>query len=462
MQTTPIDDFIRSVRHECSVKWKDKVILGQVPPIRGMARLTREAQDLAFAECKRRNMPPAESQRAIATQIIDRTIGDVDARGIREEGFQDLAERLGIILPGERATGGEQYRRLQKRMEEIELDLLRQQGIDLRMYDIYGVGNPVARQQLCDYMRDAYGLTYPIEQIFMSTGAISAMDRTIQMLRKHFSNLGLKCDFGFPAPGWAVAKWQAETTGLPVCLIQTREDADYKLSPEQLRQTLADNPDLRVLYVTITNNPTAYSYSPRELTGLFQLVSTARPELIILADCAYVGTADAETDKARMQAIKDGNVFEQTIVVSSMSKIMTLTGDRFGWVSFGTRAIADLMSMGWNNSLAGLPREWQLSFMAHMELYRSQPELGQKIRQLYALRRQRLIAELNELNRVYNIFDEIGRDEGGGIYNRSKFKPGQDVFTLFEKTGIAGVPGSAFGYNDKFVRFSVGIVPTSP
>jgi aspartate/methionine/tyrosine aminotransferase len=100
--------------------------------------------------------------------------------------------------------------------------------------------------------------------------------------------------------------------------------------------------------------------------------------------------------------------------------------------------------------------------MAHMELYRTQPDLGLKIRQLYALRRQRLIAELNELNRLHNIFDEIGRDEGGGIYNWSKFKPGQDVFTLFEKTGVAGVPGSAFGYNDKFVRFSVGIVPTSP
>jgi len=462
MQGIPIDDFIRSVRHECSAKWKDKVIQGQVPPIRGMARLTREAQDLALAECKRRGMSSAESQLTIATQIVDRTIGDVDARGIREEGFQDLAERLGVIIPGERATGGEHYRRLHQRMQEIELDLLRQHGIDLRMYDIYGVGNPVARQQLSDYMRDAYGLTYPVEQIFMSIGAISAMDRTIQMLRKHFSNLGLKCVFGFPAPGWAVAKWQAEFAGIPICLIQTQESADYKLNPEQLRQTLADNPDLRVLYLTITNNPTAYSYSPSELTQLFQLVSVARPELVILADCAYIGTADAETDKTRMQAIKDGNVLAQTIVVSSMSKIMTLTGDRFGWASFGNRSIADLMSLGWNNSSAGLPREWQLSFMAHMELYRAQPELGFKIRQLYTLRRQRLIAELKELNRVHNIFDEIGRDEGGGIYNWSKFKPGQDVFTLFETTGIAGVPGSAFGYNDKFVRFSVGIVPTSP
>lgn len=460
MQT--IEEFVQSVRHDCSSKWKDKVIQGQVPPIRGMARLTREAQDCALAECKRRGMSPAETQRAIATQVVDRTIGDVDARGITERGFEDLAERLGIIIPGERATGGEQYRRLRQRMAEIELDLLRQHHFDLRMYDIYGIGNPVARQQLSDYMCEAYGLTYPVEQIFLSIGAISAMDRAIQMLRQHFSNLGLNCVFGFPAPGWAVAKWQAEFAGIPVHLIQTSEDADYKLSPEQLRQTLTENPDLRVLYLTITNNPTAYSYSPSELTQLFQLISTARPELVILADCAYIGTADAEADKARMQAIKDGNVYEQTIVVSSMSKIMTLTGDRFGWASFGSRSIADLMSLGWNNLWAGLPREWQLSLMAHMELYRTQPELGLKIRRLYALRRQRLIVELNELNRIYDIFDEIGRDEGGGIYNWSKFKPGQDVFTLFEKTGIAGVPGSAFGYNDKCVRFSVGIVPTSP
>jgi aspartate/methionine/tyrosine aminotransferase len=46
-----------------------------------------------------------------------------------------------------------------------------------------------------------------------------------------------------------------------------------------------------------------------------------------------------------------------------------------------------------------------------------------------------------------------------GLHNWSQFQPGEDAFSFFEKTGIAGVPGSGFGYSDDYIRFSVGIVP---
>ncbi len=458
MTEATMDAFLETIRRECAARWVQRVLTGAVPPIRGMARLTREARDLAFAECARRGLARAEAERVVAAGIIDRTIGDVDVRAVTEPGFTDLAEELGVIIPGENATGGDQYRRMHARMRELELELLQQRGFDLRMYDIYGVGNPRLREQLRDRMIADYGLEFPIEQIFVSLGGIHSMDRAIRMLRKYFADRGKPCVFGFPAPGWAVAKWQAEVTNLPVCLITTREDADYKLTPHQLTQLFADVPDLRVLYLAITNNPTAYSYTPDELTQLAAVIAT-RPDVMVLADLAYIGTAEPAMDKARMQVFKDCNLIAQTIFISSLSKVMTLTGDRFGWASFGTREIADLMSLGWNNFSAGLPREWQLSFMTYLELYETHPELGAKIRALYTLRRQKLIAQLHALNQTHDVFIEIGRDEGGGIYNWSKLQPGETVFSLFEKTGLAGVPGSAFGYSDKFVRFSVGIVP---
>lgn len=460
MISTQLDKAAASIRHRCTEKWAHKVLAGEVPPIRGMARLTREAQDLLLEECTQRGLSRSEAEQIVASNIVDRTIGDIDVRAIREKGFADLAEQMGITIPGERGARAEQYQRLRHRMQDIELALLRDQGLDLRMYDVFGVGNPVLRQQLSDKMAIDYGLQFPIEQIFLSLGGINGMDRTIRMLRKLFQTRGLDCAFGFPAPGFAIAKWQAESSNLRVDLIQTAEAANYKLTPQQLHQVLTNEPDLRALYLTVTNNPTAYSYSPEELVGLFGVISNERPELILLADLAYIGTADPEMDKARMLTFKDPHIFERTVFVSSLSKTFTLTGDRFGWVSFGTRQLADAMSLGWNNISAGLPREWQLSFMAHLELIQERPELQAKIRELYALRRTRLIAQLKQLNAEYNIFDEIGRDEGGGVYNWCKFKPGEDTFTLFEKTGIAGVPGSAFGYSDRFVRFSVGIVPS--
>jgi aspartate/methionine/tyrosine aminotransferase len=460
MLTPDLEQAIKSIRHQLAVKWSEQVLTAVVPPIRGMARLTREAQNLALDECTRRGLPRAQAEKVVASTIVDRTIGDVDVRAIREEGFTDLAEKMGIIIPGEQGSRGQQYQHIRARMQEIELALLREHGLDLRMYDVLGVGNQVLREQLCRKMSAEYGLTFPVEQVFLSLGGINGMDRTIRSLPRFFSGQGLRCVFGFPAPGFAIAKWQAEATGIRVSLIETAEEADYKLTPAQLRQVLLKEPDLRVLYLTVTNNPTAYSYSPAELTALFHVITADRPELIVLADLAYIGTADPKMDKARMQTFIDPHVFEQTVFISSLSKTFTLTGDRFGWVAFGTRKMADAMSLAWNNISAGLPREWQLSFMAHLELIQERPELVAQLRKLYSLRRKRLIAQLTKLNADYHLFDEVGRDEGGGVYNWCKFKEGEDAFTLFEKTGIAGVPGSAFGYSNRFVRFSVGIVPS--
>jgi aspartate/methionine/tyrosine aminotransferase len=68
---------------------------------------------------------------------------------------------------------------------------------------------------------------------------------------------------------------------------------------------------------------------------------------------------------------------------------------------------------------------------------------------------------LQELNARFDLFDQIGLDDETTIYNWSKLKPGEDALTLFEKTGLAGVSGSAFGYEDQYIRFSVGFIPMS-
>jgi aspartate/methionine/tyrosine aminotransferase len=78
---------------------------------------------------------------------------------------------------------------------------------------------------------------------------------------------------------------------------------------------------------------------------------------------------------------------------------------------------------------------------------------------LYTLRRDHLRGQLLEMNAVYHLFEEIGVDDHTAIYNWSKLKPGEDALSVFEKTGVAGVPGSAFGYDDQYIRFSVGFIP---
>jgi len=109
--------------------------------------------------------------------------------------------------------------------------------------------------------------------------------------------------------------------------------------------------------------------------------------------------------------------------------------------------------------MATLPSDWQLRYMAIVELYQQHPEIEDKIRALYKLRRERLGRQLQALNTKHHLFAKINLDDGGTVYNWSQLAPREDVFTLFSKTGIAGVPGGAFGYSDDYIRFSVGCIP---
>ena len=73
---------------------------------------------------------------------------------------------------------------------------------------------------------------------------------------------------------------------------------------------------------------------------------------------------------------------------------------------------------------AGLPASWQLRFTAYIEWFDEHPEIQEKIKTLYELRREDLRAQLRELNAKYDLFDDIGLDDHTTIYNWSKLKPG--------------------------------------
>ena len=130
-----------------------------------------------------------------------------------------------------------------------------------------------------------------------------------------------------------------------------------------------------------------------------------------------------------------------------------------GWVGFGDADLAGRMGLGWTNTTASLPADWQLRYMANIRLFNEHPELEQRIRALYTHRRKRLIRQLIQINERHDLFARVNLDDGTTVYNWSQLKSPSDVFTLFGTTGIAGVPGSGFGYSDDFIRLSVGCIP---
>ena len=455
---------LRLLRHQLLLHYRPTLQQG-AGPIRVMARMAAELE----RQCQEQGI----AQEIVQSELVNRTIGDINLRLVTEcEGeaggsgdYRMLAEELGIALPGENINGyiapGTTYLWLRDQMMDCERLLLKH-NFDLRMYDIFAIGNPILRSWLAEEMKQ-WGLPITTEQVHLGLGAMDSINKVLcglaQMYREqHVGEVGIL----FPEPGFAVPEWQARSFGYRLHNYLTLEENHFKLTALELDRLLANNPAIRVIYLTVTNNPTTFAYSPDELNTIHAVLRTYRKvgrEVFILADLAYIGTGKPEEDHARMATFAQPDVLEHTIFVSSFSKTYTLTGERFGWVTAGNPAVAAAIAPGWSNTMASLPAEWQLRFMAYMRLMQARPWLNEKLRALYRLRRQRFTAQLRSIDEDLHLFEQIYIDDDATVYNWSKLRPGEDAFSLFEKTGIAGVPGSGFGYTDEYVRFSIGVIP---
>lgn len=456
--------ILQQLRSELIQRYRPHIYEG-AGPIRVMARIVAELEH----ECRRRNIAEA----VIQSEIVNRTIGDVNLRLVTEcegepggpDDYRLLADELGIALPGEQLHGytasGETYLWLRQEMMECER-LLLSQGYDPRVYDIYGIGNPQLREWLASEMR-RWGPSVTAQQVHLSLGAMDGIDKAMRGIAHLYRTQNIS-DIAvlFPEPGFNVPEWQARSHGYRLHNFPTLPEHHFKLTAEQTDQILHDAPDIRLIYLTITNNPTTFAYTADELNAIHAVLRRyweAGREIIMLADLAYIGTGKPEEDRARMATFASPDVLQHTIFVSSFSKTHTLTGERFGWVTCGDPALASFIAASWTNSMASLPGEWQLRFMAYYRLLQSRPQLGEKLRSFYRLRRQQLIKQLQHINATQPLFEEIYLDDDATVYNWSKLRRGEDAFSVFEKIGIAGVPGSGFGYTDDYIRFSIGVIP---
>ncbi len=458
--------LVRQARRDILRRHRGRREASAEPPIRVMARIVQDLE----RECVERKF----DQRAIRLEIVNRTIGDVDLRSITEcegeEGgpgdFRLLGDELGIALPGEDLNGytasGEGYRWLRAQMLDAERQLLAA-GYDPRVYDIHGVGNPTLRGWLADDMRQ-WGVTASARHVALGLGATDCIDKTLRGLA-HLAHLRSRPPGAvlFATPGFNMPEIQAASYGYRLHAVRTRAEDSFKLTDALLARNLEQNPDVTVVYLTVTNNPTTFAYSPEELSAIQAVVRRLADRgrrVHVLADLAYVGTGPPAEDQARMRGLtSDAALAGQMIYVSSYSKTHTLTGERFGWAVFGDADFAAAMGSSWTNSVGSLPGEWQLRFMAYHTLFRENPRLIEKIRDFYRLRRSRLRRQLERFDKEHDLFEHIYLDDDATIYNWSRLRAGEDCFSVLEKTGLAGIPGSTFGYSDDYVRFSVGILP---
>ncbi len=253
-----------------------------------------------------------------------------------------------------------------------------------------------------------------------------------------------------PSPSWVSYHPQSRLAGNSSIWIETREEDDWCLSADALRQACAGKIEGKtgVLLLNYPNNPAGTTYSVDQLKALAE--AARELGIIILSDEIY-----ADVDH-RGEHVSVARFYpEGTVVTTGLSKWCGAGGWRLGVAAF-PRELAELAGM-----LANMASETYTSTSAPIQYaaiaaFQESEEIENYLRDC-----RKILTVIQRYTREQLLANGISVPEGtGGFYLFGNFERLRDNLnwhgiedsvslaeSLLQETGIATLPGTAFGRN---------------
>lgn len=302
------------------------------------------------------------------------------------------------------------------------------------------------KKAVCQRMKEDCGLDYTPSQVVIASGAKHNVYLTVRALVNPGDEVVI------PAPYWvSYSEIVRMCGGIPV-IAQTREEDEFKLTPQELDEAITDN--TKCVLFNSPSNPTGMMYTREELRALAD-VCIAR-DVYIIADEIYYKLVYDGREFVSIAALGE-DVKERTILINGVSKSYAMTGWRIGY-SLAPENITKIMSNYVSHSTAAPST---LSQWAAVEALTGPQDTVETMRQAFEERRNYMVDRVNSMELVsclkpegafyimMNIRKAFGKKCGDVVIDSC------DTFAsqLLEKGLVAVVPGSGFDAPG-FVRWS--------
>ena len=302
------------------------------------------------------------------------------------------------------------------------------------------------KQAVCQRMKEDCGVDYAPSQVVIASGAKHIVYLTVRALVNPGDEVVI------PAPYWvSYSEIVRMCGGIPV-IAQTREEDEFKLTPQELDEAITDN--TKCVLFNSPSNPTGMMYTREELRALAN-VCIAR-DVYIIADEIYYKLVYDGREFVSVAALGE-DVKERTILINGVSKSYAMTGWRIGY-SLAPEHITKVMSNYVSHSTAAPST---LSQWAAVEALTGPQDTVETMRQAFEARRNYMVDRVNAMELVsclkpegafyimMNIRKVFGKKCGDVVIDSC------DTFAsqLLEKGLVAVVPGSGFDAPD-YVRWS--------
>lgn len=183
-----------------------------------------------------------------------------------------------------------------------------------------GNGTVELRKAIAHFMKDRYGLDYdPDSEIAVTIGATEGIYASLATV----TNPG--DDVLIATPTFPLYSAITTLLGSNAIEIDTSAD-DFVLTPERLKQALADHPAAKALVLNYPSNPTGVTYTRDQVKALADTVKDT--DLVVIADEIYSELVYDGTHTSIAEFIPD-----QTLVLNGASKSHAMTGYRIGFIA---------------------------------------------------------------------------------------------------------------------------------
>ena len=192
------------------------------------------------------------------------------------------------------------------------------------------------KKAVCQRMKEDCGVDYQPSQVVIASGAKHIVYLTVRALVNPGDEVVI------PAPYWvSYSEIVRMCGGIPV-IAQTREEDEFKLTPQELDEAITDN--TKCVLFNSPSNPTGMMYTREELRALAD-VCIAR-DVYIIADEIYYKLVYDGREFVSVAALGE-DVKERTILINGVSKSYAMTGWRIGYVAANnqvSKVIANYLS----------------------------------------------------------------------------------------------------------------------
>ena len=362
-------------------------------------------------------------------KILSKTVQEIPPSGIRK--FFDLAATMDNVI----SLG----------VGEPDFDTpwaIREAGIYSlekgRTFYTANSGLLELRQELCRYYDRKYNVTYdPTSEVLITVGGSEAIDLLIRCLISEGDEVLI------PEPCFVCYNpCTVLSKGVPVT-IETKEEDNFRLTPEQLKEKITDKTKLLIL--PFPNNPTGGVMSREDLEAIAEVIRDT--DIMVLSDEIYAELRYDDEGHTTFSSIE--GMKERTVVVNGFSKAFAMTGWRLGY-AMGPAPIIKAMTKVHQYGIMSAPTTSQ--FAAIEALKSCDDDVAAMVRE-YNYRRRYLVDGFRKMG--LSCFEPLGAFYVFPCIKATGLTSEEFCNKLLEEERVAVVPGTAFGKcGEGFVRVS--------